>query len=153
MARKERGYILSDKAPAVTEDGSVDTTVPRHLSKQEFARRLQTLLVAKGWHNAKLAKRAGFGRNSITSYLKGYNYPSRINLEKMAKALGVKAEELLPNITKEAIADEELPDLSLKSSIAEPGMSWLIVNRHVPTAVGAQIVTLLEQARLDAKRK
>lgn len=152
MARKERGYILSDKAPAEAGSDAL-MEIPRHLTKQEFSRRLKTLLTTRGLSNAEFARRAGFGRNSITSYLKGYNYPSRLNLEKMAKALGIEADELLPNITKEAIADEELPDLSLRSSVAEPGMSWLVVNRHVPTAVGAQVVTLLEQARLDAKQR
>ena len=57
-------------------------------------------------------------------------------------------DELLPNRAETAIRGEVLPDVSMKSSIADPSRSWLIVNRLVPTSYGVKIQALLEEARI-----
>lgn len=148
MAKREKGYILSDKVPAT--DGDLET--PRHLSKQEFGRRLLSLMLAKGLRQSELARRADLPRNNVSSYVRGLSYPSHMSLTKLAKALGTKPDVLLPNYTEAAIRDEAAPDVSLKSSMAEPGISWLIVNRRVSTSIGVQIVSLLEEDRIAGQK-
>src|SRR3546814_4094336 len=44
---------------------------PRHLTKQEFGRRLYQLMLAKNWSQADLARRAELGRDSISTYING----------------------------------------------------------------------------------
>lgn len=149
MSNREKGYILSDKTPAADDD----LETPRHLSKQEFGRRLYRIMTEKGLRQSELARRADLPRNNVSSYVRGLSYPSRMSLVKMAKALGVEADILLPNHTESAIRSEESPDLSLKSSMAEPGMSWLIVNRQVSTSTGVRILNLLEEDRAGGKNK
>lgn len=79
--------------------------------KAEFARRLQTAMVAKGWNQSELARRAtdflprpapgqkrghAIGRDLISHYVRGTMLPGPINLEALAKALGVRTIELMP---------------------------------------------------------
>lgn len=149
VANREKGYILSDKTPAA----DVDLETPRHLSKQEFGRRLYRIMTEKGLRQSELARRADLPRNNVSSYVRGLSYPSRMSLVKIAKAVGVEPDVLLPNYTESAIRSEETPDLSFKTSMGDPGMSWLVVNRQVSTAIGVQILGLLEKDRADAGSK
>src|SRR3546814_10206285 len=48
---------------------------PRHLTKQEFGRRLYQLMLAKNWSQADLARRAELGRDSISTYINGKTFP------------------------------------------------------------------------------
>jgi transcriptional regulator with XRE-family HTH domain len=149
VAKNEKGYILSDRTPAAYSD----LETPRHLSKQEFGRRIYRIMTEKGLRQSELARRADLPRNNVSSYVRGLSYPSRMSLVKLAKALGVEPDILLPNYNESAIRSEETPDLALRSSMAEPGMSWLVVNRQVSTAIGVEILGLLEKDRADAGRK
>src|SRR6185295_1530438 len=124
MARTQKHHIMSD-AP----NNAVTADAPRHLSKQEFGRKLHKLMLEKGMHHAELARRADLPRNNISTYINGRSYPTEQSLNKLAKALGVRPDELLPNRAEMAIRGEQMPDLSMKSSIADPGLSWLVINR------------------------
>jgi transcriptional regulator with XRE-family HTH domain len=134
MTKSQKHHIISD-APGNPE--TVD--MPRHLSKQEFGRRLHKIMLEKGFHHAELARRADLPRNNISTYINGRSYPTEQSLAKLAKALGVSAEDILPNRTELAIRGEAIPDVSMKSSIADPGKSWLIINRLVSTKLAAEI--------------
>lgn len=144
MANKEKGFMMGGPG----DDGGEP---PRHLSKQEFGRKTYKLMVGKGWRQSDLARAAGLERNSISNYLRGKAYPSRHSLDALSKALGVKSEDLLPNITEAAIKDEMEPDFSIRSSIADPSRMWLHINREVSSSTAAKIATLLEEDRLSRK--
>src|SRR3546814_10078660 len=62
---------------------------PRHLTKQEFGRRLYQLMLAKNWSQADLARRAELGRDSISTYINGKTFPDPLSRKKLADALGV----------------------------------------------------------------
>ena len=147
MARNKMAVTSDAPGNRVTEDA------PRHLSKQEFGRKLHKLMLEKGMHHAELARRADLPRNNISTYINGRSYPTEQSLNKLAKALGVRPDKLLPNRAEMAIRGEQMPDLSMKTSIADPGQSWLIINRLVPTALAARIITMLEEERAKDQGK
>jgi transcriptional regulator with XRE-family HTH domain len=144
MARIQKLHIQSD-----VPGNPVTADAPRHLSKQEFGRRLNKLMSAKGMHHAELARRADLPRNNISTYINGRSYPTEQSLAKLAKALRVTPDELLPNRAEMAIRGEAMPDLSMKSSVADPSKAWLVVNRLVSTRLAAEIMVLLEKERLS----
>lgn len=143
MARMQKHHIMSD-APG----NPVAVDLPKHLTKQEFGRRLNQLMLKKGLHHSELARRADLPRNNISTYINGRSYPTEQSLAKLAKALGVTSDELLPNRAEMAIRGEASPDFSMKSSVADPGKTWLTVNRLVSTTVAVKIAQLLEEERL-----
>lgn len=119
--------------------------VPRELSKQEFGRRVQSLMLAKDWNQSDLAKAADLGRDSISTYVNGKTFPTMRALRKLAKALGVEEAELLPNSLMNAM-DDEHPAIELKQAAGHPGMAWLRINRAVPFSVATQIMALINEA-------
>lgn len=119
--------------------------VPRELTKQEFGRRVQSLMLAKDWNQSDLAREAELGRDSISTYVNGRTFPTPRALRKLAKALGVEESELLPNGMMKAL-DDEHPAIELKQAAGHPGMAWLRINRAVPFSVAAQIIALINEA-------
>jgi transcriptional regulator with XRE-family HTH domain len=135
MAKNTRTHLLADSPtdPALR---------PKHLTKQEFGKRLYKLMISKGWHQSELARRAGVARDSVSTYVRGVSLPDPGNLEKLASALGVDAVDLLPNHVEAAI-DNDVPSLEMKISSANPRVAWLRVNRLVSTETCVKVVELL----------
>lgn len=115
---------------------------PKHLTKQEFGKRLYKLMVAKGWHQSELARRADIARDSISTYVRGVSLPEPDNLDRLAKALDVDPVSLLPNHIEAAI-DNDIPSMEIKVSSSDPTVAWLRVNRLVSTATCLKVVELL----------
>lgn len=135
MARNSRTHI----------DGDTHTDErlrPKHLTKQEFGRRLFSLMRSKGWTQSELARQAGIARDSVSTYVRGISLPEPINLDRLATALSVTPLELLPNHTERAI-DEDAPSLELKISTANSRVAWLRVNRLVSTEVAMKVISLI----------
>lgn len=139
MPRKIRTHIGISDAPTTT-------LRPKHLTKQEFGRRVYNLMVAKGWNQSELGRQADLPRDSISTYIRGKALPTGVSLDKLASALGVATEELLPNHIESAI-DEDNPAFEMKVSTSAPGMAWVRVNRLVSTATAVRIADLLENDR------
>jgi transcriptional regulator with XRE-family HTH domain len=116
---------------------------PKRISKEEFGRRLYRAMLGKALTESELARRANVLTDSVSNYVQGKTLPSHENLLRLAKTLGLKAEELLPNVIEGAIR-EDIPSIELKVSSGDPGKSWLKVNRLVRTGTAAKIITLLE---------
>lgn len=136
MTRKVHTHIPSDSpSPGL---------VPKHLTRQEFGRRLYSLMLGKGWHQSELARQSGLPRDSISTYVRGRSMPTPQNLEALAKAFGLTAEELLPNYNEAAVMDEENPSFEMKASTAAPGTVWLRVNRSVSMTAAIKIASILE---------
>ena len=67
------------------------------IMKVEFAKSLRAKLLELGISQSELARRAGLGRDSISGYIRGRSLPNPVNIDRLAKALGVNAEELCPS--------------------------------------------------------
>lgn len=141
MANKVRTHMGGD-APT---DASLR---PKHLTKQEFGRRLYTLMVARNWNQSELARRADLARDSVSTYVRGISLPEPKNLRKLAEALEMEPSELLPNTLESAI-DEDVPSLELKVSTSDPRVAWLRVNRLVSTPTAMNVIEILNKDDAD----
>jgi transcriptional regulator with XRE-family HTH domain len=124
--------------------------------KAEFARRLQTAMVAKGWNQSELARRAtehlpkpaagqkrghAIGRDLISHYVRAAMLPGPTNLEAMAKALGVKSADLLPAGVPSA-SGEAAP---FEVRGMADGRLYLRIARTVSAETGMKILALLAE--------
>lgn len=116
-----------------------------------FARRLVNLRVAKGWNQSELARQAGlympskkFNRDNVSKYEKGTVLPLPLQLNALAKALGTKPEELLPEASHGLTSVmEENPQMALQS--AEGGKAWIRINQKVDMDDALKILAILRK--------
>lgn len=141
MAKAYRTHIPSFDKPATAVKQRL---IPKHLAKDEFARRLYQLMLGKGWRQADLARASDLPRNAISVYLRGASLPNPDSLKSLAKALGVEPNELLPNYTESAI-ERDHPELEFRVSPADPKTAWIRINRAMPTALAIKIMALIEE--------
>lgn len=113
--------------------------------KEAFARRVYKLMLDKNLTQSDLARKAGLERNRISSYVRGVALPTGLYLKKLADALGVNPTDLLSD---DRLAPEK-PAYSMRVS-ADGKKMHLAAEVWLPTAVGAQIISLLtEHATTD----
>jgi len=122
---------------------------PRELSKQEFGRRLMHFTATKGWNQAELARQAGIGRDSVSNYVNGNQFPGPKALQKLCDALGVTREQLLPNSLRLAV-DAEEPAIELKQAPGHPDKAWLKINRAMSFGTAAAIIALIKEEDAQA---
>lgn len=120
--------------------------VRKHLTRQEFARRVYSLMISKGMFQSDLARAAGLPRDSISNYVRGNNMPERVNLKKLADALEVKPDDLLPNLAEQAIELDRESPLEIKASSADPNYVWLRVHRMVKKSALPKILAAIDEA-------
>jgi transcriptional regulator with XRE-family HTH domain len=137
MAKNTRTHLPPSHKPARSP------LIPKHLAKDEFARRLYKLMIDKGWRQADLARHAGLPRNAISVYLRGASLPNRESTKALAKAFDMEPDVLLPNFTESAI-DRDNPEIDFRVSPADPKKAWLRVNRLVMTSTALKIMALLD---------
>lgn len=145
MARKR--FI---NPPPGGDDGSASLAS----QKREFGKRLQHLMVEKGWNQSDLARAAAkfmpdktFNRDNISLYVRGQQLPGPIRLKALCKALGVDQNDLIP-AGAVATVDDNSPPLSLRPM--GNGIDWLQVNMAVPHDVAMKIMVLL--GTINAKK-
>lgn len=117
-----------------------------------FAKRLNRALLAKGWTGAELARNASkfapkgteIGRHLISAYTRGANEPTEANLGYIAKALGMKPEELL----QPQPGESESPQYATATSGLD-GKTRLIVDAEVDAETALKI---LQMVRAGAKQ-
>lgn len=68
--------------------------------------------------------------------------PGPVNVRKLAQALGVDPEKLLPNLVEDAV-QQSAPQVDMKISQTRPDVAWLRIDRAVKTATAIEIVNLL----------
>lgn len=137
MSRKSRFNL----DPSVEAESRL---TPHALTKQEFGRRLQKLLLEKDWNQSDLSRASGLGRDSISTYINGKTWPTPRALNALSQALGVPKDDLLPNGMLSAM-DDEHPAVELKAAAGHPGKAWLRVNRAMSFSTAAKIVELINQ--------
>lgn len=140
MVRRSRTHLTGD-------EHLPQQLVPKHLTKQEFGKRLYRLMLGKGWNQSELGRQSGLPRDSISTYVRGQSLPTPQNLKALSEALGVAQEELLPNHVESAI-DEDNPSFEMKTSTSAPNMAWVRVNRLVTMQTAIRIADLLENDRV-----
>ena len=145
MSRDARTHIVNDAAPL-----GDDVTTSRALSKEEFGRRLYKLMAAKGWRQAELARRAGIGRDSVSTYINGRSTPTQQNLDGLSRALGVPSNVLLPNHTASAIATDK-PEFEIRVSPGDPSKAWVKLDRLVSFDTATRIGELLRDEAASRK--
>jgi len=149
VARKSRTHLISDVSTPETIGSEL---APRHLTKLDFGRRLHRMLLERGWRQSEFARRAGIQRDSVSVYIRGRSFPTPLNLGKMARALGIQPEELLPNHTEAAI-DDDAPDFELKVSPGDISRAWVRLNRLVSLETAVKIAALVEADAASRKDK
>ena len=112
------------------------------IRKQEFGRRLYDQLLKQRLNQSDLARKSGLGRDSISQYVRGRSVPTPQNLEKMAEALGIQADDLFPNYAAQAIAIED-PTFQLRAVDGDSSQMWLTINQRVSTATAMAVMAAL----------
>lgn len=133
----------SHHAMAPSGDGS-EALTPHALTKQEFGRRLQSLLDERHWSQSDLARAANMGRDAVSTYVNGRSFPTPKSLNMLCEALGVTRDELLPNATMHAMNDEH-PALELRAAAGHPGKAWVRINRMMRFETATEIVKLINE--------
>lgn len=59
---------------------------PKHLTKQEFGRRLYKFMMSRAWNQSELARQANLPRDIISTYIRGIALPTPKSLEALATA-------------------------------------------------------------------
>lgn len=137
--------------PPTSDKPAKSHLIPKHLAKDEFARRLYKLMLDRGWRQAELGRRAGLARNAISVYLRGDSLPNPESLAKLAKAFDMKSDDLLPNYVESAI-DRDNPELEFRVSPADPKLAWIRINRSMPTSLAIKIMALIEAHDAEAAK-
>lgn len=123
---------------------------PAHSRKRrtEFGHRLHEKLLSLGWTQSDLARRADIKRNAVYTYINGISQPTEESLLKIATALRMKPEDLMPDRTPKG---ELLAPFELRG--ATPGHLRLIVDKVLPEDVAFQIFQLIREAEANASNK
>lgn len=142
MTRKTRFHIDSLPESSLT---------PKHLTRQDFGRRLLRMILAKGWNQSDMARQANLPRDSISTYVRGIALPTPKSLKALAEALGVSEIDLLPNAVESAI-DEDHPSFEIRVSPSAPSTAWVRLNRLMSLSTATKIAELIESDVVAAAR-
>ena len=114
-------------------------------SNAEFGRRLQSLMLERNWNQAELARAAGLGRDSISTYIRGKVFPDPRNLKRIADALGMTPQQLMPS-DMASVIEAEVPALEIRQSATDPSQVHIRINRTVTVEQAAKIFSILNHA-------
>lgn len=114
--------------------------------KRDFADRLRRLAREKGWHQSELARQAGLTRDSVSVYMRGSSLPTGANLQKLATALGISADELIPH--SKISSNDEAALFEIKVSPEAPNKARLYVDHIVSLAAALKIASILQEEGL-----
>lgn len=81
-------------------------------------------------------------RDRISVYLKGNAIPDPVNMRKLADSLGVKEEDLAPDIVASAV-ERENPEMAMAMAPGHPDKCFLQINKLVPLTKAAKVISLL----------
>jgi transcriptional regulator with XRE-family HTH domain len=124
--------------------------VPKYLNRQEFGKRLYTLMMQRGWNQSELARQADLPRDSVSTYIRGRSFPTPKSLQALAEALGTTPGDILPTALGKAIG-EDVPEIDMRVSPSAPGAAWLKINRLVSLSTAAKIIELVNDDKIGGK--
>ena len=111
----------------------------RELSQSDLAEKIW------GRHISSEGKSVAKGRDRISVWASGKNFPDRENLQKLAKHLKVKVSDLAPEAELKA-AHKVAADWSVTKPHGETGMSFFQAARYLPDDIAHEIIGLLIKA-------
>lgn len=124
-------------------EGDIDLT-QKHILKSEFGRRVWQLMMKKNMNQSELSRLSGLGRDSISQYVRGRNAPNPSSLRKLAKALGVAPEDLLPNYSEQA-ALKDVPTFQIQQVGGDSKQVWLHVNQKISSDQALRVMAILNE--------
>lgn len=144
MSQKARHHLSPAQSPLANPlmDPALEL---KELSKQEFGRRLMKLILDRGWNQSDLARAAKLGRDAVSTYVRGRSFPEPRSLKRLADALGVSPEALLPNSVTMAMDADTAPMLEIKQAAGHPEKVFLRVNRMVSLQQAAEIFNIINK--------
>lgn len=135
-----------------TIERDVIVHLPLDIKKQEFGDRVNRLIKAKGWTQSELSRRADLPRDSISSYVRGQSFPSPVSLKKLAAALHVSENELMPQYAESAISASH-PMIEVRISPSAPNTAVLRINAIIPADIALKIQNMVLDATRSAARE
>jgi transcriptional regulator with XRE-family HTH domain len=125
---------MADKPDELTRGG---------ITRQEFARRLDMKLKAKGWSQSELSRRSTVQRDSVSAYCRGRSFPLPEKLDLLAKALDCEPSDLIPNQSPRMV-EARAPRFQIEALPDDGGFKLLTVNKmRIPNDVAAKIFAFL----------
>ena len=134
----EKKQFHNPKPKEINLDGA-----PKSVIKKEFGKRLQAKMIEKGWNQSELAKKSNFGRDNISSYIRGISIPGPLHLSAMARALNCETDELLPSRLMPNVESSN-PALDVKD--IGKGLAWLKINQAVDWDVAIEVMSLIKKS-------
>jgi len=138
-------YVTQPK-PAPKNTQAPEAMSNRHVVKAEFAKRLYSKIMERGWTQSEFARYCDLARDAISTYVRGRSIPSPQALEKMASVLSVRPEDLLPNYYEAAHSTQE-PTFELRDVPNEEGYMWIRLNMRLPKKVAMEILLLTQNVK------
>lgn len=109
----------------------------------DFSTRLFSRMRAKSWNQSDLARAAGLGRDSISTYVRGMVFPDAKNIKRLADALGCTPSDLVPDIPKldEPVSDNAVFEIRQTGD----GKVFVKINQFVTIDQAAAIFAALRE--------
>lgn len=130
-ARHSVGPAREDEVPST-----------REMAKQEFGRRLLSIMQEKGWNQSELARQADMGRDNISCYVRGRSLPDPKSLKKISDALGIPPSELLPYGIIQS-AESEIPAMEIRQLSGHPDKVLVRLNKMLDLRQAAAIFDIV----------
>ena len=138
-------YVTQPK-PAPKKAQAPEALSNRHVVKAEFAKRLYTKIMERGWTQSEFARHCELARDAISTYVRGRSIPSPQALEKMAGVLNCRPEDLMPNYYESAQARQE-PTFEIRDVPNDEGYMWVRLNMRLPKKIAMQIFMLAQEQK------
>jgi transcriptional regulator with XRE-family HTH domain len=124
--------------------------LPKHEAKAAFAKRLYTLMTARGWRQSDLARHASLPRDAISSYVRAKVFPTPSSVEALCRAFGMSRAELIPfEIDPTLVGGQfrEIEPFGMKFSLVQindggPPINLLVNQRVTLSQLGAVATAL-----------
>jgi transcriptional regulator with XRE-family HTH domain len=158
-------FVLEKKEPtAVADPMNTPKLFPHRASPAEqvrntvFAKRLQEIMAQREMTQSKVAAEiwgrslnskganVANGRDRLSVWVSGKNFPDPENLEKLARVLKVKTTDLAPDADMRT-ASRATPDATISfSQDYKEGMAWVQIAQYVPADIALEMMVLLRKA-------
>jgi transcriptional regulator with XRE-family HTH domain len=111
--------------------------------KAAFAQRLLMVMRERGWTQSELARRARIGRDNVSGYIRGKNLPGPAILNRLAAALSVGPEELIPMPEQDIPNGRKAHGFTLRHLADDGNRVWLQVEQALPWDQAEAILRIL----------
>lgn len=113
-------------------------------AKEEFGEKLRHYMNKRGWNQSDLAREADLRRDAISTYVRGKVWPDPSNLRKLADALDVAPNDLIPGMSDAPSnsSRQTSPQVEIQQTGADE--IFLRINRSVSLEQAAQILAILK---------